>query len=95
MSTLTPTRPAPIVPAPRPAPRPNPYPRPDRPTPVLAKPCPGCNRVWCTCPRKDWGITTAAAKSALSPTVQPGKGTRPPAGGGVHPPQPGWGGKKR
>ena len=26
--------------------------------------------------------------------VQPGKGTKPPAGGGIHPPVPGWGGKK-
>ena len=94
MSTLMPTTPRPApVPGPRPAPRPNPYPRPDRPIPGLAKPCPGCNRVWCTCPRKGWGLTLAGAKP--SSTVQPGKGTRPPAGGGVHPPQPGWGGTKR
>lgn len=26
---------------------------------------------------------------------QPGKGTRPPAGGGVHPPEPGWGDQRR
>lgn len=29
----------------------------------------------------------------VSGGVTPGKGTRPPASGTVHPPQPGWGGK--
>jgi hypothetical protein len=88
MSTLTPTRLP--VPAPRPAPRPNPYPRPDRPI-VAAAPCGGCGFTFCRCPRKGWGITTAAA----GPAVRPGKSTRPPVGGGVHPPRPGWGGKGR
>lgn len=91
MSTLTPTRPAPPrQPDPRPAPRPNPYPRPTQAVPAAAKPCGGCGRVFCTCPRKGWGVTAAAG-----PGVQPGKGTKRPAGGGVLPPRPGWGGKGR
>jgi hypothetical protein len=59
------------------------------------KPCPGCDRVFCTCPRTSWALAATAQPAPTSATVQPGKGTRPPTSGGVHPPAPGWGGKRR
>jgi hypothetical protein len=54
---------------------------------VMLRPCGGCGFTFCRCPRKGWGVTAANS------TVQPGKGTKPPEGGGVHSPVKGRGGR--
>lgn len=62
----------------------------------LLRPCQECGRVYCVCPRPPGfarGLVVECASNGGS-TVQPGKGTKPPAGGGVHPPVKGWGGKR-
>jgi hypothetical protein len=67
------------------------------PSRALRRPCSVCHRVYCVCPRRTVGVGVYCATSGTSGSsgVQQGKGTRAPAGGGVHPPVTGWGGKSR
>jgi hypothetical protein len=62
---------------------------------ALRRPCWVCHRAYCVCPRRSVGLSVYCSSKGGSSGVQPGKGTRPPATGGVHPPVKGWGGRSR